>query len=190
METYLDDYPAVFVFRALLTSVHAELGREDQARPDLDRLAEDTFAELHTGMDWFLGASVLAWVCSLLEDAERARPLYDALLPYADYNIFAMPEVSLGSASRPLGVLAATMSRWDEAAHHFEQAVEMNARMGARPWVAHTRHEHALMLMRRREPGDHERAAELLEAARRGYADLGMASWERSATSDREHVMA
>ena len=46
------------------------------------------------------------------------------------------------------------MERWEEAAQHFEDALAMNARMGARPWLAHTQHEYAVMLLARDQPGD------------------------------------
>jgi DNA-binding SARP family transcriptional activator len=184
LERYLDDYPAVFPVRCLLTSTHAELGRHAQAREELDRLEADGYAGLHLGIDWFLGASVLASACARLDDAERAAPLYEVLLPYSGYNVFAMPEGSLGSASGPLGLLAATMSRWQEATQHFEQAVEMNARMGSRPWVAHTQHDYARMLLARGESEDRARARELLSGARDTYRELGMGPWAQRAEGE------
>jgi hypothetical protein len=48
----------------------------------------------------------------------------------------------------------------------------MNARMGVRPWLAHSQHAH--MLLARRGAGDPERAQELLDAALATYRDLGM----------------
>jgi len=184
LERYVEEYSGVFIFRCVLASVHSELGRERQAREELDRLAADDFAELHVGTEWFFGASLLAGVCAFLEDAARAQPLYEALLPYADYNVFAHPEVALGSASRPLGLLATTMSRWEDAARHFERALELNAGMGARPWVAHTQHDCARMLIRRSAQDDERRASELLRAARSGYKELGRTAWQTSATAD------
>ena len=83
----------------MLASVYSELGRDQRARDELDRLAADDFADLHVGTEWFFGASLLAGVCAVLGDAARQR-LYEALLPYANYNVFAHPDVALGSASR------------------------------------------------------------------------------------------
>jgi hypothetical protein len=76
------------------------------------------------------------------------------------------------------------MSRWEEAERHFEQAADMNARMGARPWVAHTQHDHGRMLLRRDDLGDEARAAELLRAAASGYEELGMTTWHENAAAD------
>ena len=52
---------------------------------------------------------------SPLGDTRRGRLLYDLLLPYADrcVVIFALP--SQGATSRPLGLLATTLSRYDKA---------------------------------------------------------------------------
>jgi DNA-binding SARP family transcriptional activator len=182
LETYVAEHPGVFIFRCLLASVYSELGREGDARRELDRLAAEHFENLEVGTEWFLGAAVLAWVCAILDDAERARGLYDALLPYPEYNVYAHPEAALGSASRPLGVLAATMSRWEEAERHFERALEMNERMGARPWIAHTQREWAGMLTRRAAPADAGRARRLLASAGDTYAELGMDSWHAAAS--------
>jgi DNA-binding SARP family transcriptional activator len=184
LESYVAEYPDVFIFRCLLASLHSDLGHERTAREELDRLAADRFAELHVGTEWFFGASVLASVCDRLDDAARAEPLYEALLPYADYNVYAHPEASIGSASHPLGLLATTMSRWQEAEAHFERALEMNARMGARPWVAHTQLDYARMLIKRGAGEDGRRASELLRSAGTGFEELGMTSWAETASAD------
>ena len=73
-----------------------------------------------------------------------------------------------------LGQLAATMGRWDLAESYFRHALELNDRMQAAPWVAHTRFQYARMLLRRAAPADAARAAELLAQAGAAAADLGM----------------
>ena len=183
--SYVAEYPSVFIFRCVLANLLAELGRETEAREELGRIAASDFADLHVGTEWFLGASALASVCALLDDAERAERLYDALLPFAEFNVYAHPEVCLGSAGRFLGVLATTMRRWDEAGRHFEQALNANARMGARPATAHTQRDHAAMLVRRGRTDDARRARELLTAAAGTYRDLGMQTWAGRAAAER-----
>ena len=46
-----------------------------------------------------------------------------------------------GSVARRLGLLAAVMSRWDDADRHFDGALEMHAKARARPFLARTRYE-------------------------------------------------
>jgi class 3 adenylate cyclase len=98
------------------------------------------------------------------------------LLPYADRNIMVGAAASNGSAARYLAPLAATMGRWEEAERHFEAAVEMNARMGARPLVARTQIMYAEMLLRRNAPGDRVRALALLAEALETTQALGMSA--------------
>ena len=66
------------------------------------------------------------------------------------------------------------MERWSDAARHFESTLAMNARMGARPWLAHTQTDYARMLLARGAAGDGEKAQELLSLAQTTYQELGM----------------
>jgi hypothetical protein len=54
--------------------------------------------------------------------------------------------------------------------------------MGTRPWVAHTQHDYARMLIRRGNPDD--RARKLLREARDAYETLGMTAWRETAAGD------
>jgi uncharacterized protein HemY len=110
--------------------------------------------------------------------------MYELLSPYAHRNALGVPEVSTGSVSGSLGPLAATMGRWDEASRHFEEAIAMNTRMGARPWLARTQHDYAGMLLRRDAPQDKEKAQQLLALALETYRELGMKSWADRASAD------
>jgi class 3 adenylate cyclase len=119
----------------------------------------------------------------VLGDARRAAALYELMLPNAGQAVVVgVAATCNGSASRSLGQLAATMERWEDAARHFEDALEMNTRMGARPWVAQTQHDYAKMLLARDGPGDpstgsgqdRERALELLTQALDTAQELGM----------------
>ncbi|GAG20953.1 unnamed protein product, partial [marine sediment metagenome] len=80
----------------------------------------------------------------------------------------------IGAASRILGILASTMSRWDDAEVHFLDAITMNERIGARPWLARGRFEYARMLMTRDGPGDRRKALEQLDQALATFQELGM----------------
>jgi DNA-binding NarL/FixJ family response regulator len=108
-------------------------------------------------------------MCALLGDADRAPAIYQLVLPHAQYNNFWT-----GSISRNLGLLATTMRRWEDAERHFQDALAMNARMGARPWVAWTQHDYAKMLLARHRRGDRGRALELLTPALAAAQEMGM----------------
>jgi uncharacterized protein HemY len=101
--------------------------------------------------------------------------LYKLLAPYADRVGTSYPEISLGSVARYLGLLSATEARWGEAEGHFATALEVNQRIGARPWLGHTQEDNARMLLARGRARDADKAGQLLEAARVTYLELGMA---------------
>ena len=62
-------------------------------------------------------------------------------------------------------MLAATLGEFDKAEAHFEHALEMNQRIGARPSLAHAKAEYALLLRRRGRRGDGEHAEALANEA-------------------------
>jgi DNA-binding SARP family transcriptional activator len=183
IERYVAEYPTFFIFRCILANLYSQLGRQADARHELDRLAADDFAALEVGTEWHFGTNLLAEVCAALGDGRYAARLYEALSPYGDCIVMALPEFSLGSASRYLGLLAHTMSRWDDAALYFNHALKINASMGALPWVAHTQHDYARMLLARDNAGDKRLALHMIAQARKAYNELGMQSWAKKASS-------
>jgi DNA-binding NarL/FixJ family response regulator len=75
------------------------------------------------------------------------------------------------------------MARWDEAEQHFQEALAMNTRTGARPWLAHTQHDYAAMLLAHGQPEDRVQAMTLLEAALATARELGMRALEARLTA-------
>jgi tetratricopeptide (TPR) repeat protein len=161
-------------FRCALTEALLEVGDERAAREIYEELAIDGFAALPRDNEWLFALSLLSPVCAELGDVKGAETLYRLQLPYADRHAYGHAEGQAGSVSRALGVLAAALGRLDDAEKHYGHAVEMNQGMGARPWVAHTQHDFAKMLLGRDAPGDRERASELLRGASATCDDLAM----------------
>jgi tetratricopeptide (TPR) repeat protein len=178
VERAVDEYAAYPVWRYVLADVLGQLGRDEQAARLFAALAHDGFP-LYLEMQWLFGLSVAADVCGGLGDEDAAASLYDLLRPYAAHNATLPPELCWGSVSRGLGTLAATMSQWDVAGGHFDDALRANRAMGALPWLAHTHHDYARMLLARNGPGDSDRAHELLAAADALATELGMPALAR-----------
>jgi DNA-binding SARP family transcriptional activator/tetratricopeptide (TPR) repeat protein len=178
----VDQYPGYRSFRCFIPLLELELGRQHEARRAFDDLADAEFAALPRDSEWLFCLALLGEVAAHLHDRDRAALLYRLLGPYARVNAMAAGEVALGPVARYLGILAATTSRWEEAAGHFEDAVAMNAKMGARPALAYTQHDYARMLLARDQHGDREKALELLGGAVSIYQELGMDSWAQAAT--------
>jgi DNA-binding CsgD family transcriptional regulator len=129
-------------------------------------------------------------VCTFLGDVDRAAILYQLLLPYARHTVVVGGgAVCYGAAARYLGMLATTMGRWGEAERHFQDALAMNARLGAHPWLAHTQYQYATLLLARHQSGDGEKAAALLDEALATARALGMRALEARLT-DQQELMA
>jgi DNA-binding SARP family transcriptional activator/tetratricopeptide (TPR) repeat protein len=170
------EYPEYELWDCARASVAAALGMRAESKRAFETLATDDFAGLpFDPMAWLVGMGLLAETAASLGDANRASVLYELLLPYAGRVAVVYPELSMGSVSRYLGLLAATAARSTDAERHFEAALEANERIGARPWLAHTREEYARMLAARGKRGDRERGRELAAGALELYRSLGMA---------------
>lgn len=170
----VDEYAWYPMFRALLVVLLLETGREEAARLEFENLAADDFSSFYRDAEWLFGLSLAAEATAMLRDGDRAAFLHERLLLYADHNVVSPPEVSVGSASRFLGLLAMTMGSWNVAEEHFERAMQMNEAMGARPGAAHVRHDLARMLLTRAAPGDRDRAVDLLGEALEAARKAGM----------------
>ncbi len=166
-------------FQAVLAEALLEIGDETQARSTYARIRIDDFAAMPRDNEWLFALSVTSTVCVAMGDKTGAEVLYELQLPYADRHAYGHAEGQAGSVSRALGILAAFLGSTDAAERHFEEALRMNKRMGARPWVAHAQHAYAQMLVDRDVPGDRERTIALLEDASRTCKELGMTTLGR-----------
>jgi len=171
-----DRDPQIPLIRASLALSYQQQDRREEARAVFDELAADGFASLPNDMSGPGSLEILADVCYYLNDGPRAAILYERLLPVAEYCIvLGIAAVCTGSASAPLGGLAAVLGRFDDAERHFEDAIEMNRKLRAPTWVAEAQLGYARMLLVRATPGDRERARELLAPALATARECGMA---------------
>jgi tetratricopeptide (TPR) repeat protein len=180
--------PYVPAWRAGLAFALVESGRLDEVPGVLedivppDQVPRDLFFTVHMAS--------MAEACAAIGDTERAVPIYDALLPLADNNVvLALGASCWGSVSHYLGVLAACLGRLDDADTHFQNALDRNGRMGAWPLVARTQVAYARMLIGRGQPGDHEHADSLLDAAEEIAEELRMVSLGLRAQELRARLM-
>jgi tetratricopeptide (TPR) repeat protein len=173
----LAEYPARPMFACMLAAFYSRLGRTTDARRLLDELCRDRFAILPRSNEWLFSLGFLAECASTLHDEDRSLAIYQALLPYADRHGLTPDYIDVGSMSRSLGALAITLGRLDDAERHLEHALWANERMGARPWVAHTRRELVRLSLATGGPRAAERATEAAEAATEEFRRLGMHPW-------------
>jgi len=182
------DSPTYPIWRCVLANMQTELGTADEARRELESLGADDFSLLPFDEEWTVSMCLLGETAARLADSARAATIYGLLLPYADRVAVSYPEISLGPVSRFLGMLAAATAQWNDAERHFADALDLSARISARPSLAHTQTEYARMLLAREEPSCSERAGILLDQALATYRDLGMDSHSMSAVRLRKRA--
>ena len=181
MRAKVERYPAIPGWRCVLAHLLCELDRLDEARQELERVSSNRFDVLPRDGIWLGAIAYSAEVAARL-DEQAAEVLYELLKPFPKRNIVVgWTAACLGSSSRPLALLAATLRRHEDAIAHFENALTMNERMGAAPWLARTRVEYGQFLLTHHSASGEQGIALIkqgLNAARR----LGMAPLFNSAT--------
>jgi tetratricopeptide (TPR) repeat protein len=158
-------------------------GNQAKARADLERLtASGAVTALGGGGMWIVMTAFMAEVAAGVRSVPAAEALYAALRPFgSQFVICGTAGATYGSVWRHLALLADVLGRPEEATEHFERAIDAHRATGALPYLAHTQREFAAMLLRRKTPGDRDRAEALLAEAIESYRRLGMEPWLRRA---------
>ena len=160
-------------WRPGLVALLAELGMEAEARRELARLAAEGLDAYRESL-WLTSLTYLTDACAALGDEATAALVYPELEPLAGTNVMVGHLVSCyGAADRYLGMLAATLGEPDRAVAHFEHALELNRRMGAETWLAHTAYEYGRFLLARGR-GNRDQARALLGEAGSLARRIGM----------------
>src|SRR5215813_2082485 len=180
LQVFLTQFAHMPGWRIAPVWLASQSGQEAAARQGFATLAAQDFADLPKDGNWHGNMAALCEICLALDDTPHAVSLYTLWRPYAGRNCVGGVSVasSRGAVSRYLGALAAVLSRWDEAEQHFHDALAMNTVMGAQLWVAYTQYDYATMLLRRHQPGDQDKAQELLTLALATAQEVGMTRLE------------
>lgn len=158
--------PTVPSWRIELLSIELQNERRAEAQAMLDDLAGDGFRDVPRDTNWLLAMISLAFSTTELDDAPRARQLYELLRPYAGRFVASRPAVVfMGCVSYYLARLARCVGLQDLAAEHFACALREHAQLGARGWVARTQADHAQLLAERGRLEDEALALRLAEDA-------------------------
>jgi class 3 adenylate cyclase/tetratricopeptide (TPR) repeat protein len=171
---FVDEHSEDATWRPGFMLICSDLGFAAQARDNLVRLAEWE-PGIPVDSKRLVTLTYLAEVAARLQDVERAERIYALLLPFRD-QVVTVPVFTLccGSTARFLGMLANALGDWSAAEQHFEYALRMDERLRAWPWLAHGRHEYALMLAARNGAGDKAREQDLLSMAAAAAKKLKM----------------
>jgi AAA ATPase domain len=160
---------------AALVQVEAAHGAAEQARGRLDELVSTGLDTLRPDMLFVWTLAELARGCLVLRAARHAPRLYQALAPYGGRAVVAAGAVlCAGSADYYLAGLAVLNGDAAVADRHYRAAAGCHRRLGARPMLAHTLHEHARLLRQPAGFADPSAAAAALAEARAIATDCGM----------------
>lgn len=172
IEQRVAENPGLPALQATMAITYSELGRLDEAQTILEQATADEFAALPYDYLWLNGIARYAEVAARVGATGPATVLYDKLLPFRDHIVTSLVTVS-GSAERVLGVLAATLERWDTAEGHFAAADDVHQRVGARLFLARTWMNWGDALLTKGDTADADRARELIARALDLARDLG-----------------
>jgi DNA-binding CsgD family transcriptional regulator len=160
-------------WRPGFASLLVELGMEDEARWELDVVAREGLDPFRESL-WLASLTYLTDACAALGDEAVAALVYPELEQFTGGNVMIGHLVECyGAADRYLGMLCTVLGDWDRGERHFEEAMELNRRMGVDTWRAHTAYEHA-RLLRARGRSDRDRVAALLAEAAALAERIGM----------------
>jgi DNA-binding CsgD family transcriptional regulator len=129
--------PLVRIFMPIQLAIEGSL---EEARAAFEEFRHIP-AAFPVGVRWAATVGQIGVCATLLGDAEVAAVVHDLLLPTARYfsGDGSGAVFSHGAASRMLGDLALASAQPEIALGHYQGAIAMNARIGARPFTALSR---------------------------------------------------
>ena len=171
LDARFPDHPMARCGRARFESAAS---RPERARGIFETLAARGFSTIPRDASFLTTMALLSEVCRALGDTHRGAQLYELLRPYHALSSSLAGLAFYGSISHHLGGLAALLSEPAAATAHFEEALATHSRMGARPWLAHTQHDFARLLLDHGEASDRDRALQLAGDASATARELGL----------------
>jgi hypothetical protein len=157
--------PDMHLWRAGLSLICAAKGDRAEAQRLFARLAARGFVDIPRNTMWLITFSLLAETCATLGEPERARELYELLLPFADRTAISPVSGYRGPVARYLGLLAATTGDSAAAEQQLRAALELARRHRTPPMTATIAIDLAENLLVRDDAARTDAAALLDEAA-------------------------
>ena len=190
VRAYAAAAPAMPCWRAGLAAALADAGRVEEARAELDRLVADDFAALPRDNLWLAAMALLCEAVSALELPEQASALYAQLAPFTGRNVVLPTVAFLGPVELWLGIMARVAGRDAQALEQLAAARATATRNGARTSLARIAVEEAIVHVRDGGTAARRRAADLLDAAGRECAAIGLCRLGEEIDALREQLQA
>jgi DNA-binding NarL/FixJ family response regulator len=166
---------AIPLTRIAIPLTHSLLGERDLARATFEEFRHMP-GSIEVGPRWAALPAQIGIISVRLDDADTADQVYQKLSGLAptymgDGSGVVFPG---GSLQLLIGDLALATGRLDEAIGRYTDAIEMNARIGARPFLALSRLGLARALLAKADPGDLPAARSLAAEAAAEFRPLGL----------------
>ena len=149
----------------------SQAGRPAEAQAELERLTASGLDGFPKDCTHLLMLALIGDVAAELQDAPRARQIYDWLAPYGGRWVVSAGASALWPVDRSLGRLAIAAGSIDVALHHIASARAQSERAGAAPSATLAMFDEARALLARGRPEDRDvirrLAREVLEQAQR-----------------------
>jgi hypothetical protein len=147
-------------------------GRTDVAREAIEKISADDFALIPRDGNWLMSMWSVGLACAGVCDLERAKLLYERLLPFDGRWACSSISTNFGPVATALGMLAARLGRFDEAERHCIAAIDQTGVQQTASLHLLAEREYATMLFMRNDPGDDEKATAILERVADGARRL------------------
>jgi DNA-binding CsgD family transcriptional regulator len=173
--TMLQQVPGIPLVRVFNPQIHALLGDHDLARAMFEEFRHMP-GTVEIGPRWAALLTQIGAVALLLDDTDTADRVYQELSELApSYMADGSGAVFCGgSGQRIAGDLALATGRVDEAIRGYTDAIDMNARIGARPFLALSRLGLAKALVANGNGGDLPTARALVTEAAAEFRRLDL----------------
>jgi tetratricopeptide (TPR) repeat protein len=174
-EALTDEFPDLPAWKAGLGTIYADLNRLDDARRCLDALAKNGFGDIPRDLFFVVTLEHASRIAHRLGDQDRARQLYDLMLPLADQLVVAGGAAAVyGVVEHSLGLLAETLGDVNSSVAHLERAHARHAELGLRSATVYAAFDLARVLETRGWLEDTARALKLRDAHNDAADRLGM----------------
>jgi DNA-binding SARP family transcriptional activator len=190
IEQAVREFPDIDAARAALAYAYLATGHRAQASEAIEKEQQRGFDKINYDRVWLGTICTWATVAAGLGDADAAAVLTAMLEPYPDRLVLPDNPTGQGAVAHHLGSLGIVLGDHEQAERYLNQADALYERVGATFWPELNTLTRGRLLVARRQPGDAERAVDLLDDVAEQAQAQGYRGVVRDAAVLREQVRA
>jgi tetratricopeptide (TPR) repeat protein len=174
LRTLAASRPEMVGYACAVAAMFTQAGRSAEAQAELERLTARGLDGFPKDCTHMLMLALVGDVAAELSDVERARQVYEWLLPYAGRWVVSAGASALWPVDRSLGRLATVAGLLDAAFAHIASARDQSERAGALPSLALVALDEARALLARGRAEDRDRIRQLTHEVLDRAQQIGM----------------